>query len=224
MRISSPRLRRLDNALADLPADSEAMLLSELDGYLVGVIVCPEAIDADEWLPPVWGEEGDDPLFEDEREAEWYAALIVEHHAAILRALGKGQGHYAPFLEIDTPRGEVLWELWIEGFDAAVQLRSDSWAALAESDLPDVAEAFAGLMTLVQIARDESSLERDVIDALTEDAPRLIPIWVTTLYAAVRARYAAPTAADIVPTAKVGRNDPCPCGSGRKYKKCCGAN
>ena len=24
-------------------------------------------------------------------------------------------------------------------------------------------------------------------------------------------------------TAKVGRNDPCPCGSGKKYKKCCGA-
>ncbi len=23
--------------------------------------------------------------------------------------------------------------------------------------------------------------------------------------------------------AKVGRNDPCPCGSGRKFKKCCGA-
>jgi len=25
-------------------------------------------------------------------------------------------------------------------------------------------------------------------------------------------------------TAKIGRNDPCPCGSGKKYKKCCGAN
>ena len=23
---------------------------------------------------------------------------------------------------------------------------------------------------------------------------------------------------------KVGRNDPCPCGSGRKYKQCCGKN
>ena len=23
------------------------------------------------------------------------------------------------------------------------------------------------------------------------------------------------------PVARVGRNDPCPCGSGRKYKKCC---
>ncbi len=25
-----------------------------------------------------------------------------------------------------------------------------------------------------------------------------------------------------VPSAKVGRNDPCPCGSGKKFKKCCG--
>jgi len=25
-------------------------------------------------------------------------------------------------------------------------------------------------------------------------------------------------------TAKIGRNDPCPCGSGKKYKQCCGAN
>ena len=29
--------------------------------------------------------------------------------------------------------------------------------------------------------------------------------------------------ATIVSASKVGRNDPCPCGSGKKYKKCCGA-
>ena len=28
----------------------------------------------------------------------------------------------------------------------------------------------------------------------------------------------------VVNESKVGRNDPCPCGSGKKYKKCCGAN
>jgi uncharacterized protein YecA (UPF0149 family) len=33
-------------------------------------------------------------------------------------------------------------------------------------------------------------------------------------------RAAAPVRRD---TPKVGRNDPCPCGSGKKYKKCCGA-
>jgi preprotein translocase subunit SecA len=37
--------------------------------------------------------------------------------------------------------------------------------------------------------------------------------------------YGAPPKEESAPTArkkiKVGRNDPCPCGSGQKYKKCC---
>jgi len=28
----------------------------------------------------------------------------------------------------------------------------------------------------------------------------------------------------VVKGEKIGRNDPCPCGSGKKYKKCCGMN
>lgn len=28
----------------------------------------------------------------------------------------------------------------------------------------------------------------------------------------------------VVKEVRIGRNDPCPCGSGKKYKKCCGAN
>jgi uncharacterized protein YecA (UPF0149 family) len=28
----------------------------------------------------------------------------------------------------------------------------------------------------------------------------------------------------VVKEKEPGRNDPCPCGSGKKYKKCCGAN
>ena len=31
------------------------------------------------------------------------------------------------------------------------------------------------------------------------------------------------TVQQVVRGEKVGRNDPCPCGSGKKYKKCCGA-
>ena len=33
-----------------------------------------------------------------------------------------------------------------------------------------------------------------------------------------------PVRKPVTKTEKVGRNDPCPCGSGKKYKKCCGAN
>ena len=35
---------------------------------------------------------------------------------------------------------------------------------------------------------------------------------------------ASSTSETVVRGAKTGRNDPCPCGSGKKYKKCCGAN
>ena len=40
----------------------------------------------------------------------------------------------------------------------------------------------------------------------------------------IAAQKSAPSQAPIVKSAKVGRNDPCPCGSGKKFKKCCGAN
>lgn len=46
-------------------------------------------------------------------------------------------------------------------------------------------------------------------------------------YATVRIigeRLAAPAAPPLAISAKIGRNDPCPCGSGRKYKKCCGSS
>ncbi len=45
--------------------------------------------------------------------------------------------------------------------------------------------------------------------------------------AAERAQDAAaknPNAANQTPPKRIGRNDPCPCGSGKKYKKCCGAD
>ena len=43
-------------------------------------------------------------------------------------------------------------------------------------------------------------------------------------HAAQSTRAPLMTAAPTAPRAAVGRNDPCPCGSGKKYKKCCGKN
>ena len=225
MRISSPRLRRLDNALADLPAESDAMLLSELDGYLAGVIVCPELILPGEWLPLVWSSDGSGSPFADEREARWYVGLVMEHYNAIVRTLGKGQGRYTPFLEVDVRHAEVLWELWIEGFETAMKLRSDSWMQVADSGDEDAAAALAHLVTLAEIARNESDLDREVIDSLTDEAPDLIPGCIELLNMWRLEHYAAsPVSPRASSTAKIGRNDPCPCGSGRKYKKCCGLN
>lgn len=224
MSISSPRLRRLDGALAYLPDESEAMILSELDGYVAGLILCPETIPPDEWLPLVWSASGEEAPFADGREAAWYAELVLEHHHAIVRTLDKGPGRYAPFLEVDADRNEILWEIWIEGFEAAVALRPESWGQVIEAEDEDVSMAFASIGALIEISHDESDLEREAIDELTEQAPLLIPRLVDLLYAWRQAHRPASSAPAVAPPpAKIGRNDPCSCGSGKKFKKCCGA-
>ena len=53
-----------------------------------------------------------------------------------------------------------------------------------------------------------------------------LPGWETILPAAKRKELqkAYKTSKTVVKEEKVGRNDACPCGSGKKYKNCCGKN
>jgi hypothetical protein len=114
-------LKQLDKLLLNLP--TEAMLLSELDGYLTGIVVCPELVMPSEWLPGIWGAEDDEPVFEDSRQAEKLMLLVMEHYNSIARGLNGSSGGFAPVFDVDTRHDEVLWELWIDGFDQAMRLR-----------------------------------------------------------------------------------------------------
>ena len=69
---------------------------------------------------------------------------------------------------------------------------------------------------------DDDAVAEDAEDELTAVltvAADLIPQSVHAIDAFWKARRHSPRRAT-----KTGRNDPCPCGSGRKYKRCCGAN
>jgi uncharacterized protein len=218
------RLKLLEKKLAGLPIDGDGMLVSELDGFLAGILVCPELIMPGEWLPLVWGGDEDAaPVFENARQAEQMIGLVMEHYNATANDLQSGR--YAPVFEVDVRHDETLWELWIEGFDTAMQLRPDSWAEMLKDD-EEARMALSGLLMLIDIAQAESKLPEPEIQDLTEKAPDLIPAWVGSLNAwRVKRHLASQLGVPPAPTfAKVGRNDPCPCGSGKKYKKCCGLN
>ncbi|MGJ8590301.1 MAG: UPF0149 family protein, partial [Yoonia sp.] len=47
---SDQELDRLDELLHALPAENMPMTLSELDGYVVGVLACPDMIPSSEWI------------------------------------------------------------------------------------------------------------------------------------------------------------------------------
>ena len=75
-----------------------------------------------------------------------------------------------------------------------------------------------------------------MIDDIKEDTVRQILGVIPKVQSTARVEVAKPTTAGFAggqvtkaarkpaTSSKVGRNDPCPCGSGKKYKKCCGLN
>lgn len=76
-----------------------------------------------------------------------------------------------------------------------------------------------------------ASIEEDVVKTLLHLVPRekidrvqIVKNMVTNLSQAQKAGTEKSKPKTNTPGQKVGRNDPCPCGSGKKYKKCCGQN
>ena len=212
------RFRRLDGILADLQVD-DPMLLTELDGYLTSIAVCPEPIMPGAWLPPIWGGGyGESAPFDEPADVPLFADMVAARHAEILRDLGRGR--LQPIFDVDERNGEVLWEAWVAGFDMVMGLWPDGWAAVAAGGDTDAATALSVMHTLAEVASDETALTSDEINRICDEAPGLIPGYVAHLYAVRAGRGGAASPAD--PPAKVGRNDPCPCGSGKKHKRCCG--
>ncbi len=79
--------------------------------------------------------------------------------------------------------------------------------------------------TRVNLGFDKELLYKNMVDAKADWLYNL-PQWASIFSEEKRkALYlAAKKMNTIVKPKKVGRNDPCPCGSGKKYKHCCGKN
>jgi uncharacterized protein len=172
----------------------------------------------------VWGADEDATPFETEQQAQKITRLVMEHYNSIARALQGGRGQYAAIFDVDLRHDETLWEIWIKGFARAMALRPESWAAIPVTDA-EARAALAGLVKLIDISSQESSRSKAEIDDLTVRAPDLIPGWVEDLNAwRIGQHLPIRPTAEMPSNRKVGRNEPCPCGSGKKYKKCCGLN
>lgn len=223
----SRHLKQLDEEL--LALGEETMLLEELDGFITGLLVCPELISPSDWIPIVWNRNSADqqPVFEDLDHVNTVLGLVMEHYNSVARTLMERPDRYSPLFSIDTRNGDILWELWIEGFEKAVELRPEAWQKLLNADA-DTTTAMRGMMTLAEVGCRDQHLPRKELDAISTTAPDNIALWVVTLNAWRLANYQPMQGIDSrmssAPTKKVGRNDPCPCGSGKKYKKCCGLN
>lgn len=143
----SDSLLRLETLLAE--AGDEAMLLTELDGFLTAVVVSPDPIAQDEWWPFDWLADERGELKPGHEELE---RMILARRGQIEQELAGDQ--FAPLYEVDDESEEVLWEAWLTGFQQGMLLRFDAWDELlrdtSSETRGEVAMALATALMLAQ--------------------------------------------------------------------------
>ena len=251
--LTDAEFAELDELLAATPKPLEALDAVMLDGFLCGVLVQPVLLDSSLWLPFVFDADGQPlPDTVDATWLARTHSLIMQRHAALNRAMAQ-DGWFNPLiLELDDeaapesgdadapeeppvgdPAAQAVSDLppvsqalmpWVTG----LLLATEQFTAL--SDMPDdaVHVALARLYRHLPAQTDEerslvATLDREhpltTLDAAIEE----LVVTVADLWDLTRAsRYKVDTIQHETP--KQGRNDPCACGSGKKYKACHGAS
>ena len=176
-------LDALDAYLRSDRSPPDCMDISQLDGFLAGVLVGPEMIIPSEFLPVVWG--GDQPEFADTAEAETVLGSILGRYNELAEGLAATPPDYAPLFWEDQA-GNRITEDWAVGFMQAVALRPEAWEAALQDEDTAVLLIPIGIIAGVaqpEVAVNDSSFPEGFIEELLEEAPEVLPGCVVGLRA-----------------------------------------
>ena len=220
--LSDSELDRLEELLEAEVFAGEAMRLDEVQAMLCAVVSGPEPVSPGVWLPEALGKgmEGtSDPLVAETLE------LLMRLNNDIAAALLADETVSPVLYPLDESCEEYDYAAWADSFIFGAGLAGD-WYELAGKHADDLSELLEPMFMLNGMLKEdvEKSGERWFSPAeeerLVADIQENLPVIVQTLYNFWRNKRPGATVRREEP--KSGRNDPCPCGSGRKYKQCCG--
>jgi len=214
------------------------------EGFLVALVCCRRVIEPNEYWPVLLGEtfapmahmefvmrwqrrwrevvsglEADVDTLEDPRA---YQPELLDVRGAVLALPEEERG------DTDLAQLPYFAETWAHGFLHAVQTWSEEWSLPRDREAADmVREALAAVQALT--APDTG---KPAVSMYSEDGPpsvsdRRIDDFGKAVWSVYDLRQVwqslGPRVVSVRKEAEPGRNDPCSCGSGKKYKKCCGA-
>lgn len=201
--------------LPETPGDETLAIGCWTDGLITAAAVGPEGVETAELLELVW------EMMADPDGARLLSTPIENSLAAMRNEIAEimrtGPADYEPrFAGLPN---ELDWAaIWSDGFQATMTLRPAAWEALA----CDPQRSF-GLLAIMLLTRDDDEVLECLhpkargrpanVAKLLQQCANGVGVAVASIY---RYWHECPLA-----TRGVGRNAPCPCGSGRKYKKCC---
>jgi uncharacterized protein len=229
--LSEAEIDELDDFLADEAIEDSSMDVSTLEGFLTAIAIGPRAVLPSEWIPWVWDMyEGEaDAEFANEEHANRIMSLIMRHYNAVICTFMGDPASFEPIFWRGDQWGAAEWS---EGFLLGFQFNDEEWSLLAAGQ-PTWFTPFLRLGTDdgIEITKQDGSTEK----WMNEIEPSLAKIHA--YWDEMRGSQSPGLINDdfdfggqtevvqVVRTGqKIGRNDPCPCGSGKKFKKCCGAD
>ncbi|UCP16385.1 UPF0149 family protein [Aeromonas media] len=211
----------LEQRLLDYGDDDSVLTLSELDGFLTAIVTGSELVPISRWWPTLWGG-GVEPKWQSDREMKRAIELILGHMNLLAHTLCYQPEHFEPLLMINSyaqPPVEIAEE-WCFGYLRGVAL--GNWPTLPE-DLDTWLE-------VIRLHGNEDQAPQLASLSLEEHQQSVAEVGPAALrlhahFLAQRgpntAPVAAPATTPVRAAAKVGRNESCPCGSGKKFKQCC---
>lgn len=201
----------IDDCLYRYGNDDSVLCISELDGFFAAIVSGPEAVFPSQWLPALWGGEDQQPQWASEQELQRFVGLLITvMNNASTVLMQRPETYTAQFNVSSVDESVVVVEEWCTGYMKGVAL--GNWP-----QLPD--EQNTWLYAIALHGLDEHN---HVLAGMTLEEHQQT---VSDIEPAARALHAHWLAQRTPPqplrTEKTGRNDPCPCGSGKKHKKCC---
>ena len=121
---------------------------------------------------------------------------------------------YAYGVELNSKEGKAIWNKYFEQEKAIYQQLLAAPEKVVSGTVQELADKYGMELNYMVGFLDginESLKEPNPIEEMEADTVVKLPIDLESLYYHT-----------IVKERKVGRNEPCPCGSGKKYKYCCG--
>jgi len=221
--VTSRDLEELESFLRFESKLKHPMNLETLDGYLTALVVGPDIVRPKAWLPFVWDSsgEGETPEFHSPEQAEHIIGIIMRLMNSIVLQLDEYSDEYLPLPDMSDYGADKVKRhavrMWCLGFLMDVSVRESSWAPLLRdkkaSAYPTLISIVAGLFRESLQIDEEKEFEywASVPGAVLDIQEFWMPYHDRQMELLKKHENRAPK-----------RNEECPCGSGRKYKKCCG--
>jgi uncharacterized protein len=207
--------------------ENEAVMnLEEIDGFFTALICSPEMTQPSIYLKELWGDKGipANEAFQNDQDIQDFMNLIMRHWNAVVKKLNDDEV-FLPILLEDSD-GNAKGNDWAKGFVQGMQLHQEDWAELTDDE-----ENGGSLVPILALAHenDPDPQIRPYKEPVSEERREQLIMGLSAgamnvyKYFEPHRRMSASTGNTFRrDTPKVGRNEPCPCGSGRKYKRCCG--